>query len=345
MTITITTYTLAANWTYSDFFDELEQVYIDLGRHTAWHDRFASGNFEHAILQHNYDATKTYGQPYDEFIIEADILYYQRGNSWNSTSHTPNGTAFDDYFGTYDPASIDLTHSLMDLDTTTAAEFRLIQSGVDTDFGIIQFINGTDELAKGSWFHIPIGATFQSWIDFDVRTVNGTYFPMICKTDNYCTISFNQAVGFRRSYETGIALIGSDSDIHGFNWSFPQYVYMAPGRVSDTNNNWDTETNDVNIATLGDNDRPRGYIILPSSDSTHDSNLSGDLFPIYHGLQYSAWIQEGFPSDIGVWVNNIGPAIGDAVEVTAGSNEWEALWSRPVDGTDFGMASLVGRTV
>lgn len=345
MTITITTYDLAAGWTVSDFFDQLEQVYIDLGRHTAWHDRFTAGGYEHAILQHNYDNTKTYGQPYDQFFITGTTCYYSRGNSWNNTTNLPNGSQYLDYFGSTNNQSTSWSCGLFSFDTNTSAQLRLIKSGVNTQFGLIQFFNGSDESQRSCWFHTPLNSTFQPWIDFDVKTINTTYFPGIYSTTYYSYMSFFQNIGFRRSYETGIGLIGNSSSSHGENFYIPQYAYLAPGKQSGNSSNWNTEGDTTNIAVLNNNFFPSPYIILPSSNPTHDPNLTTDFIPIYTGLQYSAWIQEGLPSDIGIWPNHNGPVIGDGLVVSAGTNEWETLWSRTKSNANSAMASLVGRTL
>lgn len=310
MAVTVQTYTATATWTASDLANTFRSSFIDAGLMTEWFDSFNSSGIENRVLEIQYSGA-TYGKTYYWFQFTTTGVFISVAAAWNAASDVPSGTLYLDYIATTTNATTN-HQSLVTLSAATTATITRYSSGVTSGFAFFLVKNGTTTLA----FHVPrASAPLHSWLDLSKGIFHQvlTVAPSVNGFGGKIELLPRSPL-IRRSLIGGAALNGSPTLSRFVNagLALSGMSYGVYGITSNTTSNYPGMSVPV---------------LLPIGINAANPAFSTDSIPIFTGLPYSSYINEGLPSDIGItfhYANNTMAPL-DTFTVTPGSEVWEIL--------------------
>lgn len=342
MAVTTQAYNLSVNWTATQFFDALEDAFIDAGIiTTAAYDRFVDGAYTHMVVEVVYDAAKAYGKRYYRFMFNSGTLWYSISNGWNATTHQPTGTLYVDYPSNSGNQSSNGFWQYASFSTTTSVVIKRFTSGVSTNFSAFRIQNGTNFCC---FFLVPATASRQPWLDLAKTSFGMMHHPNIY-TSGYSYISFPFNICVRRDAHSGPALRGDTMYFEA--WWHSHYNYAVWGKQNQTyGGNWAYTNSNFPHAV---NSIPANVIPLPIDDPANNPAYATLKAPVFAGVPYNAYLQDALPTDFGIsGVYNNTMGIGDQLVVQAGIEEWEILArknNQNSDGTVYPSGAFVARVV
>lgn len=345
MVATYQQFDLAAGWTGAQLMTAIEDAYVAAGIETgSATDKWNDSGYEHCVVALDYDNTKAHGVQHNWWMYSSSSLYWSYAvGGWDAVGHQPQGTQHADYFNT-SSVTTSWHDQVISLSESTSAFIRVYTSGVNSNFHFFQLRNGNNAAV---WFHVPENATFQSWVDFDLNSVNGTHFPGFYQTGYYTITHFAQQLGLRRDLHTGTAMYNSTSSSYKSYWRHSHFHYGFWGKRSNNTSNWQTNSNQSEIGDMDQNSLPTSVIGMPTDFSANNDNYATPRNPVFSGVGYNAYITEGLPSDFGIAAtdtNGMNP--GDRLVVDPGVEEWEILARRNHSGSvDYSNGVICCRVV
>lgn len=340
MAVTKQVYTVSPTWTAAQLATAFESAFIDAGLMTAWYDSFSSGSVENRILEIDY-GTGTYEKTYYWFMFTTTGIFHGLATGWDAGTHVPTGTQYQDYFNTTTNATTDLqpmwTGNYGSLTLTTSTTFTLTRfsSGVTSGFSWFRAQHGSSFRN----FHIPRpGAPIQSWIDLSKTLFH--HF-LVCHTtaeSQGAAHRFYDTGMLRRSYVRGAGAWGTSNIFFNLTY-FCLMRYDVVGNLESSGGLTNSlPTVNTNIPTTH----------LPFGNASVNPAYSSDYNPVFTGLPYSPYINEGFPSDFGIGqIHNSATtvAIGDQIIVTNGVEHWEYITIGGGNDARNNQSGLVARVI
>lgn len=337
MAVTKSIHALVAPWNASQLADAFSDAFIAAGLMTAWHDSFASGGFEHRILEINYDNTKTYGKCYYHFMFTGVSVHLKVYTGWNLTDNIPKGPATagesgkDWAAGTTAADAVNRTNeglSLLVLSNSINCSLTRYTAG-GRSFFVLR--------SATTWITFtidPAGTTLRTWYqDALVGAMHAGFWTV--RTESRF-IDFLHHARTKRTLFGGVGyvpgLISASAGYRMAAWEF-QLIETSSGPGSYYGN-----FNNQGIS-------------LPHWDGPDMNNgVLSSFYPVFNGLRPGVIYAADLPNDFGVGGLR-GPAsntitIQDTMVVTAGVEEYEVLAFSNSGGTTGAVAPLfLARTV
>jgi hypothetical protein len=311
MACTKQVYNVAATWTASQLADSFRSAFIDAGLMTDWFDSFLSGTVENRVMRVVCDNTKTYGTIYYWFMFTTGGVFLQTVTGFNTTTHVPSGTQYQDWFNATTNATT-YTNTLFAAVNTTNFSITRYTSQVNTDASCFYLRNGTSYLTF--FFGKGVYANPNSLIDQNKFYFNGH---ILAVTESQSSVSYS-VIGFRhmatqlrRTIYCGVGTFTGTTPYLTTKDEFG-YTFTCVDTTSGT-------------GSVGPNSIPR-IINLPRGRTSIHTGLTENYSPLVTNVLMSPFLP-ALPSDFGIasFIDNITMVVGDTFVVSSGSNEWDML--------------------
>lgn len=313
------------------FVDQFRTMLIDAGMMTEWHDSWsvsnASGGYNYfRVLKLTQDANKTYGSTYVVFCFSwrnyngtyLMCRFTTTTGGWNTTSHTPVGTQYFDYFNSVGTGGYDDEANgtqLFSLYTGGPVKFFSYTSGSTLCFRIWP-------LTSAFVLQSSIGAQ-PSWVDLNKVCVppflriagwNGVF------GNQFRCLHFEWPTQIRRLALTPRCIASTSSAIFMSRVALGAYVCEGISPVESTGS---TERNQPN--TYGR--YYEGAIHLPWFDGSIIPGVTSPSAPLLTGINMAPPLNLKLPSDFCITTipsASRSPANGSRIDI-GGSEVWEVL--------------------
>ena len=331
MAVTKQVYTLSPTWTASDLASLFRSAFIDAGLMTEWYDAFLSGSVENRILEVVNDGTKTYGTVYYWFMFTTTEVAVHTALSWNTTTHVPTGTQYQDYYSTTTNATSTHESLLTGLAAATSLTLTRYTSAINTS--CTWFILRQSSLAFR--FLIPFSAyTATSFVNQNITAFNGIVAPSASASGYFGIIIFGHYAGHTRRTFLGASFLNNSVSSTQYRYSHNLQSYASIGNVS---GNGASNTQESFINTL-----------IPTAFTNTHTGLAADYTPVFTAIQCSPYLP-ALPADFAMtsYYASTAITIGDTFIVSAGTEEYEVIMTAgpSFSGTGASVLVFLARTV
>ena len=283
----------------------------------------------------------TYSSTYSRFMMLSGSIYFVRYNDFDIASGSINGTQYLDYaVNTYNSTSG--AFLLTYYSNVSNAFFRVWTSAIDTDFSVIEFHNGSNEF---TFWSIPNSATFNSWVNFDQRTINPVYFPCFYYSGYWMRFNAIQNMFHRRDVQMGSGGGWTSTFYQSYNYH-SQYQFILPSNYKGTTSSaFPYQSMD---RPWTNNNNCYCHTTIPTANDYQVPSLGTDKYqPMIKGMPYSGYTSHTLPEDFGVVpIGTNGLSAGDKFVVQSGIEEYEAITVRNNNGSDsYTSGAFVARII
>lgn len=319
MAVTRQIHAVSAPWSVSQIADAFRDALIGAGLMTGWHDSFASGGFEHRILEVVYDGAKLYGKTYYWFVFSGTEIRWKLCAGWNTTDNIPKGPSGAggqtfDWPEAATAANSVTNYSLL----VTTSEYLTLSSSVNvsitryTASGVSYFVVRA-ATAYMVFTVDPASISLRSWYrDGLVGAMHNGITEVRCSTNG---VRFFQRGRTKRSL-----LFGGGTDLNSLYpaspvdlscWGFQNMsTALGLGRYGGS-------------APNNCNNIPQWY------GADMNSGILNDFLPVFNSFRRSVIYDADLPADFAIGALRGGAAntvsIQDTMVVTAGVEEYEVL--------------------
>lgn len=362
MAVTVTTHSQAGTWTAAQLRSMFEASFIANGIMTAWYDSFTSGACALGVVERVFDALKTYGTTYYVFKFCTTGVYVYACDSWDATTHVPNGTLHDTYVSGYsfssttggngDVCFMNVTGGLAPTSTVVLGGFRAWSFSTSTTVELVCYTSAVDTNFK--WFELRQGSNYGSFafptapatnFDLDVWFVNYLITALGLRGTNYHRVNFAAIASATRRGLVNSSVVGTDTSV-----IFTDASYASS--VTATYTLYPSDNSSITTGGTQATNAQGAEIVLPSLRAAQlNTPPASDLFYVHTGLFYNPYAANpNLPSDFGMYYAEDGNNAAlnrDVLVVSAGAQEYSILHALPSVGAGAGdsWGALVARTV